>query len=437
MKSRLLAVLLAGAMVAPMAHAFGPVIKTPQKSISSSGQFVIYCDDLAMRLEVTSFAESIKHHVLAILGLKDEWQVPLVITIMPARAAYPDAPISQVRLLESEGGFAEELNITITDHPQDAHFQEQLIRAVLLEIAYRGTGLVKAGKPYNEPPDWLVQGISWFLQTRESDEDSDIFKTIINVNKLPALSDFLAEKPANYDTVSLAVYRAYSMSLLKVLMDAPGGRAALGRFVRAIPKSTHDPMGDLRSAFPSLGGTEQSMEKWWTLSMARLSVSDRYRGLSLEDTEKRLQPLLQVEIPVGKETKTYALSDYRSFVKNKASREVLSRTSGELLELETLANPLLKPAIAEYELAAAELAAGRTKHVEDLIADAGKYRDLVLKRLDAIADYLNWFEATQIKVPSHDFDAYLRDAKAAANAQPPKRDDPISRYMDVMEEQLR
>ncbi|MGC3992409.1 MAG: hypothetical protein QM796_22460 [Chthoniobacteraceae bacterium] len=206
------------------AHALGPVIKSPQKSISTSGQFVVYCDDLSMRLEVTGYVEDVKNHVLSILGLKDAWQVPLVLTILPQRAADPDRPISEVRLYENETGFAEELNITITDHPQDAHFQEQLIRAILLEIAYRGTGLIKAGKPYQEPPAWLVQGIAWFLQTRDSGGDADIFKTIINVNKLPALRSFLSENPANYDPVSLAVYRAYAMSLLEVLMDTNGGR---------------------------------------------------------------------------------------------------------------------------------------------------------------------------------------------------------------------
>jgi hypothetical protein len=436
MSLRWLIICLAGLLTIP-AQAVGPVLKSPQKSISTTGQFVIYCDDLAMRLEVTSYAENLKRHVLAVLGLKDEWQVPCVITIVPERAAYPDRPPSEVRLLESEGGFSEELNVTITDHPADAHFQQQLIRAILLEIAYRGTGLIKDGKPFNEPPGWLIEGLAWYLQTRETGTDADIFKTIINVNKLPSLQSFLAENPAGYDSVSLAVYRAYSMSLLEVLMDMPGGRPALGRFVQAIPRSKGDPAADLRQAFPALETTAQSMEKWWTLSIARLSASDRYRGLSLEETEKRLQPLLQVEIPMGKETKTFALTDFRSFLKLKTSRPVLAQQSAALLELEVLANPLLKPAVAEYELAASELARGRTKHVEDLLKDAGQYRDLVLKRLDAVADYLNWFEATQIKVQSHDFDNYLRDAKALNDAPPPHRDDPISRYMDVMEQQLK
>jgi len=432
--------LMAGALAVLLtmsAHALGPVIKSPQKSVSTSGQFIIYCDELSMRLEVTGYVEDVKNHVLSILGMKDAWQVPMVLTILPQRAADPDRPISEVRLYENETGFAEELNITITDHPQDAHFQEQLIRAILLEIAYRGTGLIHAGKPYQEPPAWLVQGIAWFLQTRNSDNDADLFKTIINVNKLPSLRSFLSENPAGYDNVSLAVYRAYAMSLLEVLMDTNGGRARLGRYVLATPKAGGDPLADLRRAFPDLGATELSMEKWWTLSIAKLSVSDRYRGLSLDDTEKRLEPLLQVQIPVGKEKKTFALSDYRSFQKIKGARDVLTQTSAALLELETVASPLLKPAVSEYQLAATELSHGRNQKVEELIADASQYRDLVLKRLDAIADYLNWFEATQIKVQSHDFDAYLRDAKALNNAPPPHRDDPISRYMDVMEQQLK
>ena len=41
--------------------------EVPHKSISRSGEFVIYCDNLAMRLAVCSFCEETKSGILSLL----------------------------------------------------------------------------------------------------------------------------------------------------------------------------------------------------------------------------------------------------------------------------------------------------------------------------------------------------------------------------------
>jgi hypothetical protein len=247
-----------------------------------------------------------------------------------------------------------------------------------------------------------------------------------------------------------------------VLTSLPGGASQLASYVRAIPTSTGDPVADLRRRFPALGETDGQLEKWWALSLAKLSISDRYRGLSLPETVKRLDPLLTIDIPLAIERpkarrskkasepvaavavpaadalpiKTFPLASFPEYLKLRGSQEVLSQQAGKFLELETLASPLLKPAIAQYRVCVTQLAQGHTTGVAARMADADGYRQLVLKRLDAIADYLNWFEGTQTKTRSTLFDNYLRDAKAlsAPAAHAPTA---ITRYLDVMEQQLR
>ena len=53
------------------------------RSVSTSGQFVIYCDDRDARGRIISFAEEVKGQLLRILHEGDDWKFPIVITIEP------------------------------------------------------------------------------------------------------------------------------------------------------------------------------------------------------------------------------------------------------------------------------------------------------------------------------------------------------------------
>ena len=56
--------------------------------------------------------------------------------------------------------------------------------------------------------------------------------------------------------------------------------------------------------------------------------------------------------------------------------------------------------------------------------------------MDQIADYLNWYEATQRTQASGSFDEYIRTADQLDKDTATPRDDPITKYMDSVEQQL-
>jgi hypothetical protein len=86
----------------------------------------------------------------------------------------------------------------------------------------------------------------------------------------------------------------------------------------------------------------------------------------------------------------------------------------------------------DYEAAFSLLARGKTKGVSERLASVQKYRTTVLQRMSDIADYLNWFEATQPVGTKHDFDEYLKTARDIAEEDRKQRD-PIARYLDALE----
>ena len=82
------------------------------------------------------------------------------------------------------------------------------------------------------------------------------------------------------------LHDAYAMALLQLLLDAPGGRRQLAQFIADLPAAPNDALADLRAHFPETLG--RSPGKWWALSVARLSASDRYETLSATETAARL-----------------------------------------------------------------------------------------------------------------------------------------------------
>ena len=53
---------------------------------------------------------------------------------------------------------------------------------------------------------------------------------------------------------------------------------------------------------------------------------------------------------------------------------------------------------------------------------------------DKIADYLNWYEATQFGTRTNAFDSYLKAAKEVSREET-HRFEPITRYLDLIEKE--
>lgn len=406
-------------------------------SISTSRQFAVYCTDNNARFAISSAAEEIKNGVLSVLQQKDFWKAPIVINVQRQDPTEPRAPISRVQMIELDQGFKVELDIRIGQDPHDFHFQEQLVKAILLELAYRNRPPVKGGTEYTEPPDWMVEGILQVLQTRGNGIDPEIFKALIDTNRLMPLRQFIAQRNVDLDSASEALFKAYSLCLVTLLNETSNGPYHLAQFLRTLPESKGDAVADLTKAFPDLGKSEQTMEKWWALSIARLATEGRYLGLTLAETEERLSGLLQLKLAAPDGTsKSVELAQAKDWIKEKAAQPALIALCGKLFELSTIANPLLRPILLDYQSVVTDLSRGKLRGTPERLGKLSKRRSEVLKWMNDIEDTMNWFEATQMKVKSNVFDPYLRKSKEWEKQAPPRTDE-ISRALDAMEIELK
>ena len=129
------------------------------QSISTSRQFVVYGTDVAVRGAICDLAEGTKRDLLAALVQSDSWITPIVINAHYPQANLPEAP--RIALTMSQTGFGLKLQLDLAIGPEvnRPEVRRELLRALLVELMYRGATGIPAGTAYSSPPDWLLDGI--------------------------------------------------------------------------------------------------------------------------------------------------------------------------------------------------------------------------------------------------------------------------------------
>lgn len=415
-----------------------PAADLKNRSTSRSGQFIVYCDDRDVRGQVTSSVEEVKGELLRILQEGDNWDFPIIISIDRAEAGKP-VPPTRVLLSSTLTGPKIDIMVRVGDDPSKVMLNRHVLRALLLELAYRERVTIQAGERYTEPPWWVAEGFFQTIRRREAGEagpDANIFKSIVNTDKLPALEKFLVNPPMLLDTPAGTVDSACAMCLLEALLAMPNGAQNLGRFIRRSPDANGDVLGMLGRQFPVLAGSPQNLAKWWALQVTRFARNEDWQGMSLAETEKEFSALMKLEVAMDKKgtMQKFDLVNFEEFVKAPGARHALSLARVKIAALAAKANPLYRPIISEYENICGQLSVRKTRGIAKRMADIEQYRTTLHERMGQITDYMNWYEATQDVGQSGTFNRYLRQAREAATPPPPPPADPkITQYLDGLE----
>jgi hypothetical protein len=99
------------------------------------------------------------------------------------------------------------------------------------------------------------------------------------------------------------------------------------------------------------------------------------------------------------------------------------------------ANPVLRPIAREYETIAELLAHGKRGGMAKRLLQLEATCQRLTSRMREIDDYMNWFEATQMKSVSGNFTGYLK-AVDQSQLHAPRRRDALSIYVDVLADQF-
>ena len=424
------------AALALLSAATAGAVDLKNRSTSRTGQFIVYCDDREVRGRVVSFVEEVKTDVLRMLQETENRGLPIVVTLEMADPTKPVKPVV-VQFTNTVSGPKIDVMVDVGDEPAKVFLQRHIVRALLLDLAYAERG---AAKTFVYPPWWATEGIIQNLRRREEGADANLFKNIVNSDKLPSFEKFLMQPPQPLDTTASIVDSACAMALVEALLGMPSGAQNFTRFIRRWPDAGGDVLGALAANFPELNDSPQSLAKWWTLQLARFANNDRWQGLTLVDTEKQLAEVLTLDVAIGKDakdlrTQKFPFGDYEKYLKLSGARRALDITRLKVVTLSTKANGLFRPILMEYEELCGLLIAGKTKEVAGRIASIERYRSSIVQRMGKITDYLNWYEATQAPGRTGSFDEYLRQANKPPPPPPPV-DPRISEYLDSLEREF-
>jgi len=400
---------------------------SPERSVSPSHQFIVYGGDATLRGAVSKLAEQTKANLLALLGQRDGWKTAIVINLQPEQANLPEIPPAELRLSQTGSGMKLQLDLTIAQNLHASLMERELLRAILLEMIYRKESDIAPGAAFVEPPDWLLDGVLALTPGRDR---GPLVEALSVSQKTMSLEEFLRQRPELLDSAGRMLYRACSFALVQLLVDSSGGRARLARYIDRLSNASNDPVADLKAQFPLLAG---NAEKTWQSGLTQTSGTQNYRLLTFVESERQLDDLLRVKIPnTEKSLDLSELARRRASPEEKAALNQLGRA---LLLFVSQANPILRPVAREYQQMAALLARGKRRGIAKRLTRLQTTREQLTARMSDVDDYMNWFEATQLPARSGVFADYLR-AASQPQATGSRRRDPISVYLDTLEDQF-
>ncbi|HEY4258066.1 MAG TPA: hypothetical protein VGM66_12700 [Candidatus Udaeobacter sp.] len=403
---------------------------TLERSVSQSRQFVIFGADAQLRGAVSDLAERTKVDFLALLRQRDNWIVPVVVNLHPHQANLPEIPPADLRFSQTGFGLKLQVDLTISKNLDASLIERELLRAILLEMIYRKESHIAAGSVFVEPPDWLIDGV---LALAPGTDRGQLIEALTTADKTESLETFLRQRPKLLDSAGRTLYRAYSFALVQMLIDGRNGPARLAQYIGHLSNASNEPLADLKTQFPFLGS---DAERTWQLTLSQLRNLQTYQFLTFAESKRHLDELLRVKISeANKPTRLAGLDELARHKISASEKMALSELNRELLVFVAQANPVLRPIGREYQEIVALLARGKRKRIAKRLSRLEVTRKELAARMSDIDDYMNWFEATQMKSRSGNFTGYL---KAANHSQlsAPKRHDPLSVYVDALEDQF-
>ena len=397
-----------------------------ERSVSPSGQFVIYGADAPYRGAISALAERIKANLLSALKRRDAWKIAIVVNLQPRAVNLPEIPPAALRFSQTETGVKLQFDLTVSQTISPAAIEREVARVILVEMMYRNQTGIAPGDVYVDPPTWLVDGLLASAPNRDR-------PSVASALSMPAhtdtLGEFLNQPAETLDSSARQLYLAYSLVLVQLLIDSPNGRSRLGRYVDNLAFATNNPVAGLRASFPEV----RDFESLWKSKIADLKAAANKDLLTFSQTDEKLNELLAVRFPSHDGHDNAVLLETFSRTRpTPVQRAALQEFSRKLLLLATRANPVLRPVIQDYQQIAGQLALGKNRGFEKRLVDLKSLRTEISSRMEEVDDYMNWFEAVKLETPSGIFDDHSQTANSF-DSQKPKRRDALSVYLDAME----
>lgn len=409
-----------------------PLDPIPQ-STSTSRQFTVFSRDPKVRMTTASLAEEIKNVWLDVVGRPDRWQHPIL--IVPGSGPVKGREDIRVMLLVGDANM-KRIQIDVPDarSMDSPEFAAAVYEALLMASAMDQNPSISA-KAVRRPPVWIPQALTQQFLSRKNPPPGGLIEGLMQSGRTPTVTSVLKQKNPPSSVMERTVFRILSFALLRTLIESPGAAVEARAYLRTISLDSTDPgMEGLLAAFPSIGNAD-SLERLWTLSLARIALPTRTKQLEMRETREELVRILALRAEVPRRGGGTEVLEGAAALPALAAEQGGARfamnIATQLMQLETRAHPLWLPVVSSLRETALELARKPRANVRKKLDGAIETLALLEDRGTRIEDFLNWVEVNRVGRPDPVFAEMLRMQEETFDAPP--RKDALSLYMDKME----
>jgi hypothetical protein len=406
--------------------------------ISRSEQFRISGGNAAARGTAANLAEETKDELLRLSEEKDEWKVPIRISLRGKKG--DPVPKRETVLLApafDENGYRLELMVNLSRDLRNEPFKRAVTEALIYGRFLQNQPATESDLRLSVPP-WVVEGLREANSWRLKETDRELYEALFRSGGLFQLDDLFALSEAEYisiDAASRAAFRISAGALMMALVEQPDGKAGIRNFLAELAGFQGEMPALLRKHFPDLNLSEKSLEKWWALQLANKGTAPLTESLSVMQTERSLEDALRLrhkdEAGVLKEI---PLAEWEKLVKleEEGRIEAVRLAQDDLLRLSYRSFPSYRVLLLEYQSLLSDFVKGNTNSMAESLQALSETRATMVAKAERARDFMDWFEITRARETSGAFDDYL-NLKARLKSQPNRRTDSLSKYLDRLD----
>ena len=441
-------------------------------SRSSSRQFIVHGKDSKARGAVCVFCEEVKEDLLSLIKQRDRWRYPVVIQLRGDTTNIKSSSIKPSVYKLPGGSYRLQIDAFLGDSFKAKNLKDELLHLLLAEIILKSNPDMQSLSKKKILPDWLRIGLAEAIEYRKDRESAMLFSSIFKRGKVMSINQIFESEIQDMNSVSEAVYRTSCCGLILALLSQQDGPDKLRKYISSLAVHKGPSIDLLEKVFPGTAESKNSMEKWWALKLAELAQPTVTDVLSPLKTEAELNACLKIVFPenikgvkqqsthskktsrgimsflkfkgkdneplkkgIGGERREFHIDEYRQFISYPNLDKSLKPNENRLLFLSYRAFPLHRPMIHEYQKILLQIVAGNVKGIDQKLTRLSILRALISQSTEDANDYLNWYEATQLKMRSGAFLEYQKTLNDLNRPLPPRKDN-LSKYLDEIENEF-
>lgn len=339
--------------VTPIAPALAQPHPPPGVTASSSRQFWVEDESRELRSSVASFADSVRQVWLDALGLREQPRTVIRIVFSRDPRARPREAAAITPILGDNNILEIRLQFWEPSWANTDLMAEWIFQALAVEFTGRSHPLKEGTRTPLAPP-WFIQALVQLWQLRREPPAIHLLPSLLSSSRPPTAAATLRQRVLSNSRAELELYRLLALGLWRALDGLPEGKSGLRSLAASLARQELD-LPAVLSAFPSLQGQPERLERQWALALAQLTQSTKLDRLTIADSLRQLQSIFNVEVPSRKGTPLRGIAALPELARQRSRQPQLWQIYRSLLELEFRANPLTLPIITQYRLYAEQL----------------------------------------------------------------------------------